>query len=286
MSQRERAERERTSRATTRWQGAFALVVDLPVRREAADRMLPEVLDLVEPPTASLVVASFPGNEVGPAFREVAVVFYVADVLGPARHCPWSVVDDFTAVVLGAEIFGVPRRMGRIAFAVAGDSLTAALWSSGTEVLRVKAALGPEQPGGDHVYGGRVISQSESMFAAPELVERSRFSETIRTTRKVCASMSIQDGADDLGALAALVVSDGAYGRLVTLDLGLSARDSGATDDAGATDNTGGSSEGDDATDATGDTTKGEGALESVPQIVFTGLGGASVMMPLYTTLG
>lgn len=288
MSRRQHAGRERTSSATIRWDGVRALVVDLPVRRIVAQRMLPEALHLVEPPAASLVVASFPGNDVGPAFREVAVVIHVVDASGPARHCPWSVVDDFTAVILGAELFGVPRRMGRIAFDMVGDSLTAELWSSGTEVLRVNAVLGPEQAGGDDVYGGRRIAQTESMFAAPELVERQPFGEAIATSRTVRASVSIDAESDDLGALAALVASDGATGRFVSLDLVLSARDSDATDatdDTGATDNTGGSAEGND-TGATGDTTKGENALESVPQIVFTGLGGSSVMMPLHTTLG
>lgn len=226
--------------------------------------MLPDVLHLGEPATASLVVASFPGNEIGPAFREVAVVFHVADVIGPARHCPWSVVDDFTAVVLGSELFGVARSMGRIAFAVVGDSLTAALWRSGTEVLRVKAALGPVRPGGDPVYGGRVISQAESMFSVPELVERRRFGETIETTRAARASIAIEGGADDLGALAALAASDGAPGRLVELDLDLADLDPREA----------------------GETNGEERAAESVSQIVFTGLGGASVMMPLFTTLG
>ena len=257
-------------RAVTRWEGGLALVVDLPGRRVVAEQDLPEELGLIEPPAAALVIASFPANDLGPGFREVAVVFHVADGSGPALHCPWSVVDDFTAVVMGPELFGVPRHMGRIASEVDGDSLTAVLWRSGTEVLRVQAALGDEQPGGDHVYGGRRIAQSASMFAAAALVERRPFCETIHTTRVARAAVSIEAGADEPSPLSALVVSDGASGRLVTLDLDLSARETGATDD----------------TDASDDNADGEVEPERVPHIVFTGIGGASVMMPLYTTLG
>ncbi len=265
MSQPEQAEG-----AAKRWRGVRALTVDLAVRPQAAMTALPRSLELAEPPVAALVVASFPGNEVGPAFREVAVVFGVADASGPASFCPWSVVDDFAAVVLGPEVFGVPRQMGRIAFEVGEDSLTASLWISGVQVLAVSADFGAEDSCRDHVYGGRITARSDTSLATTGLVERRHPIETIRTTRVARVSVSIDEGADDLGALGMLVATEGSRGRLVELDLDLSA-DAGV----GAGDDVGGDSGESAATD-----------VERVPQLVFTGIGAASVLIPLYTTLG
>ncbi|MCZ7535015.1 MAG: acetoacetate decarboxylase family protein [Acidimicrobiia bacterium] len=85
-----------------------ALAVDVAVRPEVAAGLLPEELELDAQPAATLVVAALPASNAGPAYRETALIYRVISGGLPRRYCAWSVVDNFAAVVLGAELFGFP----------------------------------------------------------------------------------------------------------------------------------------------------------------------------------
>lgn len=242
---------EAVERATT-WTGVHALAVSLGVS-PLASAFLPRGLRLADPPGATLVVADLPRSAAGPAFHEVAVVFDVVDGRGRARHCPWSLVDDFAAVVVGAELLGVPRHMGRIAYARHGDRLEVSMSRSGVEVLRLDARLGDEDPTGHPapVYGGRTIAQRETACGEPSLFDRRLLSETTRAARAAEVTLSVDVAADDAGALAALPAEVRCAGRFVTLDIEVASS-----------------------------------AAAGAPQIAFTGFGASTLLTPIFNTLG
>lgn len=243
---------EAVERASTEWTGVRALAVHLGAS-SGARAFLPRGLRLADPPGVTLVVADLPRSVAGPAFHEVAVVFDVVDGRGRARHCPWSLVDDFAAVVVGAELLGVPRHMGRISYAIAGDRLSVSVSRSGVELLHLDARLGADTRAGSpaHVYGGRTIAQRETASGEPDLFDRRLLSERIREERVADVTLSVDVDADDAAALAALPAEARRAGRFVTLDIEVA---SSAT--AGA------------------------------PQIAFTGLGASTVLTPIFNTLG
>ncbi len=260
-------EHDQAPRAVTQWLGVRALAVDLDVGPPLTKDLLSAGLELADPPTATLVVASFPCSAAGPAYREVALIHRVVAGGRQGRCCSWSVVDDFAAVLLGPELFGFPRRMGRVAIEIAEESLTASVWLSGRQALALRADLGPAMPVGETVYGGRAVAASDPVLGEARLYERRPLLESIASARSALVSISIDPGCDDAGPLAALATTDGLEGRLATLDLSLP------------------SSAGDHVRDAQ-DTWTEHGDVEVAPQIAFTGMGAMSVPYPRFTTLG
>ncbi|MCZ7535014.1 MAG: hypothetical protein M5T61_03065 [Acidimicrobiia bacterium] len=151
--------------------------------------------------------------------------------------------------------------------------MAASHWCSGAQVLSVQADLGSEVPSGGPVYGGRSVARAESIFDTAELVERRPLVESIVNQRAARVSISIDRDCDDAGPLAALITTGALDGRFATIDLALPGRASDATHD------------GVDPRDGAGTDVTGDGAERATP-VVFTGLGAASMLTPLYTNIG
>ena len=109
-------------------------------------RWLPGGVSLAEPATADLFCAWFPDCNYGSAYREAGLFVHIKTGFGPFAatgiHCPWMILDDDTALILGRELLGYPKKMGEIAWSIDGDSITAAANRRGASLLRMHGALG------------------------------------------------------------------------------------------------------------------------------------------------
>ena len=92
------------------WTHARVLEAEVAISASIASSLLPAALRLEDPPTATLFVADYPETRFGSVYREAAVLLHAADTKGPALHCPWMVVDDDTALILGRGISNIRNR--------------------------------------------------------------------------------------------------------------------------------------------------------------------------------
>jgi acetoacetate decarboxylase len=129
--------------ATAEWlyDDAHYLVADMEVDARAIARFVPGPLKLASPPLASVFTAWFPNNSFGSNYREAGVFVHVVHRRKRALYCPWMIVDDDVALILGRELLGYPKKIGQIAFDLKGDAIRGVAERRGTELLRMEGTL-------------------------------------------------------------------------------------------------------------------------------------------------
>lgn len=124
------------------YRDAHYLVVDVAIDPERARRWVPSPLRLVEPATASLFTAFFPSTSFGSVYREVGLLLHVACFGKRGVFSPWMLVDDDTALVLGRELLGYPKKLGDIWFEREGDAIRTRASRRGAPLVRLEGTLG------------------------------------------------------------------------------------------------------------------------------------------------
>jgi acetoacetate decarboxylase len=102
-----------------------SLMVFKYVTSDAAKRMVPDVLELADQPTAGLVFASYPSSNLGP-YDEVVLFLDVLYKGKPFQFAAFLYVTSDAAMASGREMGGYPKKIGRIEF-LPGPARTAVL---------------------------------------------------------------------------------------------------------------------------------------------------------------
>ncbi len=123
------------------WTNARVLVVEAAVSPHASAALLPDPLVVADPPRATFFIADYPETRFDSVYREAAVLLHARDAKGPALHCPWMVVDDDTALILGREALGFPKKLASIELEQHGERVTGRVIRKGVEVLCIEASL-------------------------------------------------------------------------------------------------------------------------------------------------
>jgi acetoacetate decarboxylase len=92
---------------------------------ETAAQMVPNVMELADPPTAGLVFASYPSSTLGP-YDEVVQYLDVVYDGGKYKFATFLYVTTDSAMSAGREMGGYPKKIGRIEF-LPGPARTAVL---------------------------------------------------------------------------------------------------------------------------------------------------------------
>lgn len=124
------------------WDRAQVVVAEVAVRPAVARSWLPPALELPGTPVASVFVADYPDTAMGFAYREAGVLLHARLRGAPVLHCAWMVVDDDTALILGRELLGFPKKLATIDLDFAGPRARASVVRRGAEVLAFDA--GPD----------------------------------------------------------------------------------------------------------------------------------------------
>jgi acetoacetate decarboxylase len=124
------------------YRDAHYLSAEMEVDPRAAAPWLPKSLKLGNPPRASVFTAWFPINTFGSNYREAGVFLHVEHLGRPAIFCPWMIVDDDVALILGRELLGYPKKLGEITFEIQGDHIRGVAKRRGAELIRMEGALG------------------------------------------------------------------------------------------------------------------------------------------------
>lgn len=108
----------------------------------AMRRFLPPGVRLAKDRRADLFLAWFPHNPFTPGYLEAGLFVHVKAGLGHGGiHCPWMIVDDDIALILGREATGYPKKLGNIDWERTGDTVTARAERRGTPLVEMTARL-------------------------------------------------------------------------------------------------------------------------------------------------
>jgi acetoacetate decarboxylase len=135
------------------WTNASVLAVDVEVSAKGVASWLPGGLRLTRPARATIFVADYPETSFGPVYREAAVLLHVKLGFREAVHCPWMLVDDDVALILGREILGCPKKMGEISLSIEEGTVRATVDRKGTRLIDISGGLGPEDPDAPPLFG-------------------------------------------------------------------------------------------------------------------------------------
>lgn len=126
------------------WKGARALVFTTEVDGGTARDWLPPALRPTAPARATVFVADYPETTFGVAYREAGVLLHGLLRGREALHCAWMLVDDDTALILGRELLGFPKKLGTISLAFEEGRASASVARRGATLLALSAALDAE----------------------------------------------------------------------------------------------------------------------------------------------
>jgi acetoacetate decarboxylase len=123
------------------YRDAHYFAVDLEVDAAKARAWVPPPLRLATPDVATLFTAYFPSNTFGSVYHEAGLFLPVVHRFTRAIHCPWMVVDDDVALILGRELLGYPKKLGVIELSIDGDRIRGVASRRGVELIRMTGTL-------------------------------------------------------------------------------------------------------------------------------------------------
>jgi acetoacetate decarboxylase len=198
------------------WRNATVLCADLAIDHRAAEALLPPGLDPVPEARATVFVAHYPFTTFGTVYSEAAVLIYGTDDLGTYLHCPWMVVDDDSALVLGRELLGFPKLLADITLDADGTTLAAHVNRKGHDHVRLEGTAPLEEPDPPRVFDYRWRNVIGSTLVGMNLAEYGPGGEHIHSCRTGIGTLTL---GEDLRVALGLAEPSVEVGlRLVNLD--------------------------------------------------------------------
>jgi acetoacetate decarboxylase len=128
------------------YRDAHYLTAVVEIDPERMRPWLPAGVTLAEPATADLFCAWFPDCNYGAVYHEAGLFVHIKTGFGPFAttgiHCPWMILDDDAAMILGREVLGYPKKMGTIHWSIDGDTVTATASRRGANLIQMRGTLG------------------------------------------------------------------------------------------------------------------------------------------------
>ncbi|RJQ73746.1 acetoacetate decarboxylase [Pseudonocardiaceae bacterium YIM PH 21723] len=103
---------------------------------------LPPGIKPAGPPRADLFTAHFPDCNYGSVYEEAGLFVHIKTVRGTGIHCPWIIVNDDVALILGREMLGYPKKWADIEWSLDGDHIHATAGRKGTRLISMSGTLG------------------------------------------------------------------------------------------------------------------------------------------------
>ena len=204
------------------YRGASYLGVDLVIGDlDAARAWLPSPLRLAGD-TATLFVARFPHSSFGSVYLEAGLLLPASHRGRRAAHCPWMVVDDDVALILGREVLGYPKKLATLEWraddAGVDDGVEVEVSRRGRPVLTLEARLGPRCEG-----TAPIIAQPQrNLRGGPFLSSVVAFTPRARLRLERSATVTTRFAPSDRDPLHELRLHSPRSGRLRQVDLQVS----------------------------------------------------------------
>lgn len=199
------------------WANAQVLVAETRVNASIARQWLPPVLALPAEPKATVFIAHYPDTAIGVAYREAGVLLHARLRGRTVLHCAWMVVDDDTALILGRELLGFPKKMARIDFNFSPQIPEASVLRRGVEVLRFEAQACGEAPHADFLPHP-IVNTRGIPGVLPNLMLSMKPNERLHVSDAVRLCITTSDSPCD--PLAALGIDGSHDARRLVVDIG------------------------------------------------------------------
>lgn len=125
------------------WHGARMVFAEVPVDADAVRDWLPFGVTLAEPARATVFIADYGEMTFAPPYQEAALLLHVRLFgLVPAVYCPWMVLNNDRALILGREMLGLPKKIAAVSFREKGGKFTGSVTRHGVEVIRIEGKAG------------------------------------------------------------------------------------------------------------------------------------------------
>ncbi|GAB16987.1 Acetoacetate decarboxylase family protein [Gordonia effusa NBRC 100432] len=118
----------------------FSATVDVDVA--AMRRWLPPGIRPATPGRAEVFTAWFPECTYGSVYHEAGIFVHIKTIRGTGIHCPWMILDDDVPLILGRELLGYPKKLGRIDWDLDGSAIAASATRRGEQLISMKGVLG------------------------------------------------------------------------------------------------------------------------------------------------
>lgn len=135
------------------YHNAQYLTAVVEVDEKAMLRWLPSGMKLVKPARADLFCAYFPDNVYTGAYHEAGLFVYIQVGKKRGIFCPWMILDDDRAMIIGRELLGYPKKLGEISWDNDGSRIIAKASRRGTTLIEMDAALGEILHGAPPILG-------------------------------------------------------------------------------------------------------------------------------------
>lgn len=126
----------------TAYRDAHYYCATVEVDPDKVRQWLPAGLQLAEPARADVFTAHFPDCNFGSNYHEAAVFVHVKTLRGTGVHCPWMILDDDVALILGREGAGYPKKLGEIDWTVTDTEIHAEAGRRGHKLISMSGRLG------------------------------------------------------------------------------------------------------------------------------------------------
>lgn len=124
------------------YHNAQYLTAVVEVDEKAMQRWLPSGMKLEQPARADLFCAYFPDNVYTGAYHEAGLFVHIKVGRKYGIFCPWMILDDDRAMIIGRELLGYPKKLGNIRWDNDGSRIIANASRRGTTLIDMQATLG------------------------------------------------------------------------------------------------------------------------------------------------
>jgi acetoacetate decarboxylase len=211
--------RDKAMKHENTWDNARFVLADVPLDDQEVRRILPWGMKPSDPPVATLFIADY--NTVSypiVPYHEAAMLIHVRTPLSAGIHCCWMTVDDDTALILGREMLGYPKKLGVFEFDEKDGVIHASISRREVRVMEMTAKRGAPQNPKPPVFNIKTfnVGAMGQFFALnPIWVFRPR--EVIHESYKADIKLTLNDSAFD--PVARLVAGEPQNGRIVVMDI-------------------------------------------------------------------
>ena len=186
------------------------------VDHAVARRWLPPGLRTGDPARALVFAAHYTKTGLGLDYREVGVLLHATLRRKPVLHVAWMVVDDDTALILGRELLGFPKKMAEIELEIGEGAARASVRRRHLDLLALHAELG--DPLSDaKIFPHPIVNVRGIPSPTPDLLLRMQAGERLHSAR--VAEFELQLKPSPFDPLAELGLASSQKGLEAVVDL-------------------------------------------------------------------
>ncbi|MDB4934090.1 MAG: acetoacetate decarboxylase [Labilithrix sp.] len=177
--------------------GAVFFAVRVALDAKVARTWLPPGVKLAEPAVATVFAAHFGDTSFGSVYDEAGIFFHVTRRFRSAVFCPWMVVTDDVALVVGRELLGYPKKLARISFEYGdanGGEVRADVERRGRMLLRLRGRVHERVLDAPPMLGQRALNVRGALGLGSQRLVTFTPRERIVEARRASAELELGTG--------------------------------------------------------------------------------------------